>query len=396
MDEQDAVDVEAEALDPENSKDAADTKAKAAKALLSFKSLGRQLTLEQVEAEFSLMLPAFREPPRPTDFEKVGMGSGSHLLKLTTPRAALDQSVLRFSRTASNAPAVFVPSVNAPDIPFAKIVYRPLEIVGREPKSVVDHIRDPDEVSPSVLSAFATVFGDDCLDALRSALLGEGQVIASLPDTGEFPTIFLPRPGGGDLQATPVSPVEAFMGFKNMSSAWFLKQEKDQPPVPRGRWSRQAVSAKPQNISGAIGGPRQRFMATMPSVMRDYKAGVLRYALGGSFPIWRDEDVEAAVLHYAGRLDMEYTNSDIRSGTDWYADQLIKSALDFTAEVRRDARDFLEERGLGEKDLPEPPLPSALLLRRRWKKDDQPKAMKALTSGHFQDRERLALEKTEA
>lgn len=186
------------------------------------------------------------------------------------------------------------------------------------------------------------------------------------------------------------------MGFKIMSSTWFMKQERDKPPVPRGRWSRQAVSAKPQNISGAIGGPRQRFMATMPSVLRDYQAGILRYALGGSFPIWRDEDVEAAVLHYAGRLDMGYTNSDIRSGTDWYADQLIKGALDFIAEVRGDARDLLEERAIVERDLPEPPLPSALLLRRRWKKDDRLKVMKALTSIHFRDRERLALEKVES
>ena len=366
------------------------------KKTLSFKAVGRPITLEQVESEFALMHAALTRSPKPADFWRVGLGSGSHLLKLTTPRAALDQCVMRFPRAGSNAPSLFAPSVNAPDIPFAKIVYRPLEIIGCAPRSLLDHIRDPDDQSSAVFAAFAAVFGDESLDVLRDALLGEGQKIVSLPDTGEFPTIFLPRPGGGDMQATPVSPVEAFMGFKNMTAAWFLKQEKDMPPVPRGRWTRQAISAKPQNISGAIGGPRQRFLATMPSVMRDYTAGVMRYALGGSFPRWRDDDVEGAVLHYAGRLEMEYTNSDIRAGIDWYADQMIRDALDFIADVRRDARDLLEERGMAEKTLPAPPAPSALLLRRKWKKDDEQKARKALTSAHFRDRERSALEKMEA
>lgn len=363
--------------------------------VLSFRYVNRILTETDVEAEFALMRSMLKIPPAPADFYRVGMGSGSHLLKLTTPRADSKQSVLRFARAGSNALAFFAPSLNAPDIPYAKIVYRPLEILGRAPKSVLDHIREPDEISEVVLVAFASVFGEECLDTLKSALLGGGQQITSLPDTGEFPTIFLPHPRGGDIQATPVSPAETFMGFKNMSAAWFLKQEQDAPPVPRGRWIRQSISAKPQNISGMIGGPRQRFLAEMPSVMRDYDAALLRYALGGSFPAWRDADVETAVLHYAGRLNLQYTNSDIRAGTDWYADQLISGALGFIAEVQEDARELLEKHGKADKTLPRPPRPSALILRRRWKKDDREKAMKALTSEHFRDRERITLEKVE-
>jgi hypothetical protein len=357
---------------------------------------GRIIFENDIEAEFVLMRGILKSAPSPADFYRVGMGSGSHLLKLTTPRAELNQSVLRFTRPDSNALPFFVPSVNAPDIPYAKIVYRPLNLMGHAPKSVLDHIREPDEISETVLSAFAAVFGDECLDALRSTLLDEGRQITHLPDTGEFPIIFLPRPGGGDIQATPVSPAETFMGFKNMSAAWFLKQEKDAPPVPHGRWVRQAISAKPQNISGMIGGPRQRFLAEMPSVMRDYDAAVMRYAFGGSFPFWSDDTVEAAVLHYAGRLDREYTNSDIRTGTDWYADQLIAGAFSFIDEVQLDARDLLENEGNADKALPPPPHPSALILRRRWKENDREKAMRALTSPHFRDRERIALEKMEA
>ncbi len=364
--------------------------------VLSFRCVNRILAADDVEAEFALMRGMLTKAPTPSDFHRVGMGSGSHLLKLTTPRADINQCALRFARPGSNDLPFFAVSVNAPDIPYAKIVYRPLEVLGCAPKSVLDHIRDRDDHSKCVLSAFAAVFGEDCLEALQSALLGDGQQITSLPDTGEFPTIFLPRPGGGDIQATPVSPAETFMGFKNMSSAWFLDQEKGAPPVPRGRWLRQAISAKPQNISGMIGGPRQRFLAQMPSVMRDHDAAILRYAMGGSFPGWWDDDVEAAVLHYAGRLEMEYTNSDIRAGTDWYADKLISGALDFIMETQENARDLLEIEGKSDKTLTRPPRPSALILRRRWKRNDREVAMKALISPHFRDRERIALEKIES
>lgn len=366
------------------------------KDLLSFRCVNRVLDPENIRDEFALMLSVLSRKPVAADFRRVGMGSGSHLLKLTTPRTDLDQCALRFRPFGSNVPPVFAPSLNAPDIPFAKIVYRPLQIAGHEPRHLVDHIRFPDHLSDTVTGAFAEVFGEDCLDALSGALLGEGQRIVSLPATGEFPVIFLPRPGGGDIQATPVSPVSVFMGFKDMSSAWFRKQVKDEPPVPRGRWAKQSVSAQPQNISGAIGGPRQMFLAVMPRVLRDYRAAVMRYALGGSFPAWRDEDVEASVLHYATRLDMPYTNSNIRNGTDWYADQMIGAALDFSAEVIRDARDYLDGEGMIERSLPEAPRPSAIIMRRRWKKDDEQRAISAITSAHFRDREQRALERMES
>lgn len=359
--------------------------------VLSFRDSGRLLTPDGLVAEFALMLSFFPKGLEADDFRRVGAGSGSHLVKLTTPRTELAQSVLRFSRPTSNRHHAFVPSVNAPDIPVAKIVYRPLSLVGRASRTLADHLRDPDDMSATVLGAFTQVFGQDCLDALSMSLLGDAERITRLPETGEFPIIFLPRPGGGDIQATPVSPAEVFMGFKNMASAWFQKQEKDAPPVPRGKWIRQSVSAKPQNISGAIGGPRQRFLAEMPPVIRGYQAGILRYALGGAFPLWQDDDVETAILYYAGRLDMEYTNRDIRAGTDWFADRLIADALAFIAEVRRDARDLLDAEGKSEKALPPAPQPSALILRRRWKKDDRDRAVQALTSPHFRDRERIAL-----
>lgn len=356
--------------------------------VLSFKKVNRIITESGVKAEFEVILSMFEKPPTPADFHRVGAGSGSHLLKLTTPRADSKQSVIRCAPSGSNAPSFFAPSLNAPDIPYAKIVYRPLEIMGRAPKSVVDHIRDPDEISEVVLDAFASVFGRDCLDSLGSALSGLGQRITNLPETGEFPIIFLPRPGGGDIQATPVSPVEVFMGFKDISQAWHLKQEKDAAPVPRGRWTRQSISAKPQNISGMIGGGRKRFLAEMPKVMGNYDAALHRYSHGGKFPSWRDPDVGPAVLRYADRLERAYTNSEIWATTDKIADRLIASALEFMAQVKADVAELLGVDISGKAQ----PSPSALLMNRRWGKD-QDRAIKAMTSHHFRDREQIALKK---
>ncbi|MEE3499894.1 hypothetical protein [Acidiphilium acidophilum] len=367
------------------------TEAPKKEEVLSFRFVNRIITESGVKAEFEVMLSMFKKPPAPADFQRVGAGSGSHLLKLTTPRAESKQSVLRCAPSGSNALPFFAPSLNAPDIPYAKVVYRPLEIMGRAPKSVVDHIREPDEISEAVLGAFASVFGAECLDALQSALFGSGHLITSLPDAGEFPIIFLPRPGGGDIQATPVSPVEVFMGFKDISQAWHLKQEKDAPPVPRGRWIRQSISAKPQNISGMIGGGRKRFLAEMPKVMGGYDAALLRYAQGGKFPAWKDSSVGPAVLRYAERLEKTYTNSEILANTDKHADRLITGALDFITQVKDDTAELLGV-DIGGRTLPNP---SALIMRRRWGNDED-RAIKALTSHHFRDREQIALKKKDA
>lgn len=365
------------------------------KKILSFLPVNRTLKVVDLQSEFALMRNELSKAPDAMSFRRVGMGSGTHLLKLTTPRAALDQCVLRIARRDSNRPPTLVPSVNSRDIPVAKVCYRPLEIEGWETRSLIDHICMPDELSSEVLDAFVAVFGEDCLEALMDAIQGVGQTIISLPETGEFPIIFLPRPGGGDLQATPASPAANFMAFKDMSAHWFQKQAKDGPPVPHGRWAHQTVSSKLQNISGAIGGPRQRFLATMPNVLRYYEAAIRRYALSGDFPPWREDDIEDAVLSYAARLKRVYTNKAIDGGTDHYADQIIGAVIDFIVEVRRDARDFLDREGMKEKALADPPKPSELLMWRLWKDKDYHVAVEALTSTHFRKRERIALRKVE-
>lgn len=356
--------------------------------LLSFKALGRAVGITELPAEFELMKGCLKSPLTAEVAQRVCEKSGSHLLKLVSPRVDGDHSVLRFDDPSSNRRSAILPSVNAPDIPFCKVVYRPMEVVGHATMSVVDHILNPEEHSEQVLSAFAKVFGDDVLNAMRGVLLTEAKVPLKL-GAGEFPIIFVPRAGGGDLQITPVSPAASFMGMKRVTDHYFQKAQPDGPRPPRGRWTRQAVSSKPQNISGAIGGPRVRFLATMPPMMRQEEAELYRFIHGGSFPRWQDPEVSEWVLRYADMIDADarYNNEDTRAALDRTADRMIKDALRFIQDIMGEAARQADEIGIQSEALASPPSVPIVLIRRRWKNDEAyARARKVLTSPHFEDR----------
>jgi len=354
--------------------------------LLSFKLTGRPIPLDEVSPEFRLMRDCLKKPLTAEVATRICEKSGSHLIKLVSPRVDGDHAVLRFDDPEANRKSSILPSVNAPDIPFCKVVHRPLEVIGHSSISVVDHILNTDEHSGPVLDAFAEVFGEDVLKAMRVALLSEPKIPLKL-GAGEFPIIFIPRPGGGDLQITPVSPAPSFMGMKRMIAPYFQKAQPDGLRPPRGRWTRHAVSSKPQNISGAIGGPRVRFLATMPPTMHQGEAELYRYVHGGSFPRWRDDEVSIWVLRYAGMLeaDATYNNEDTRAALDRTADRLIRDASEFILDTLEDAKHFAERQEMNEESLPKPPSVAQILIRRHWGKDYD-RARKVLTSPHFEDR----------
>jgi hypothetical protein len=313
--------------------------------------------------------------------------SGTHILKLISPRLDGDHAVLRLA-SQSNQKAAVIPSVNAPDIPYAKVIFRPLEIVGNPAKSVVDHILNPEDYSDRVLDAFASVFGLDVLDAIRDTLLADAPAPTKL-GAGEFPIVFVPNPNGGDLQVTPVAPAYAFMGMKQVTEPFFQKKSAENPTPPRGRWTKQAVSSKPQNISGAIGGPRVRFLATLPEVMRTEEADLYRFVHGGGFPAWREEGVDTRVLRYADMLDgdLRYNDMNTRAALDRIADRLIADADAFLRETLSDARDLALRSGKEGFSSKETPGVARLILNRRWGSPDlKDRARKALTSPHFEYR----------
>jgi len=312
--------------------------------------------------------------------------SGSHLIKLVSPRVDGDHAVLRFDDPEANGKSSIIPSVNAPDIPFCKVVFRPLELLGHSSMSVVDHILNAEDHSGPVLRAFAEVFGDEVLEALREILLSDPKTPLKL-GAGEFPIIFIPRPGGGDLQITPVSPAMTFGGMRELGKRRYKKKDPEGPRINRGRWIDLAVSSKPQNISGAIGGPRVRFLATMPPTMHQGEAELYRYVHGGGFPRWRDDEVSVWVLRYADMLEADavYNNEDTRAALDRTADRLIRDASEFIRDTLADAKHFAERQEMNEERLPEPPNVAHILIRRHWDQNYD-RARKALTSPHFEDR----------
>ncbi|GBR54776.1 hypothetical protein AA106555_1820 [Neokomagataea thailandica NBRC 106555] len=360
------------------------TQAVKTEQLLSFKTSGRNIAPNALSAEFSLMKGCLKSPLTPKVALRLADKSGNYLLKLVSPRTDGDNAILRIEVPRGNKLGDILPSTNAPDIPFCKVIFRPLEIDGYPPRSVVDLIRNPEDHTTIVLDAFAEVFGTDVLETLKTSLLTVLPAPTQL-GIGEFPIIFVPRPDGQDLQITPVSPAAAFMGMKRVRKHYFQKTQPDRP-MPRSKWTEQAVSAKPQNISGAIGGPRVRFRADMPTQLSHEEADLFRFAQGGSFPLWRDSAVAARILRYGDRLtsDNEFNNKNTRAALNQVADDLISDAVEFIQDTLRDTVDYAKRQGIAEKHSALPSLPQ-LLLKRRWKNtDEEDKARKALTSPHFE------------
>lgn len=361
-------------------------------ALLSYRPLGRILQPTGIAHEFALIREAWlaggKALPTADDFDTVGRGSGTHLLKLVTPRASSSQAVLRFRRPNSSAMPALIPSIDAKKSKVAKIVFRPIEVAGHPARHLVDHIVQPDDLSPVVLEAFAAAFGDEALVALRAGL--EALVAVTRLPAAEFPIVFLPRPGGGDLQATPVSPAEAYMRMREVTAPFFLKRVAGGSKPRRGQWHRQNLTAQPQNISGAIGPRRTRFRATMPQVLDSDRADLFRALLGGRYPSWRDDTVIDAVLAYVDLLDRadEYSNSDIRAALDRRADALVSGAQAFVDDINAAAADALEEVRTNHPGaaIPRPPPLPDIILGRRWLEGGFDRARRALTSAHFRSR----------
>ena len=355
-------------------------------SLLSHRPLGRILEVDSVRDEFALIKRAFEAEgkgvPSAEDFQRVGRGCGTHLLKLNSSRAKIGQHVLRFVDAAANRHPELFPSVDAKKSQHCQLAFRPLEVAGHPTRSLVDHILNPDELSSIVTKAFSDVFGIDVYTALREVMTSPLPDITSLP-VGEFPIIFLPRPGGGDLQATPLAPAQAYVRFGDVTEPYFRKAEDGAPRQPRGRWHKQFVADKPQNISSAAGKQRTRFFATMPPVLEQQEAEFYRFAQGGSFPLWRDEHVVEAVEGYTNLLDrsVAFSNQNIRDGLDQRATRLIDAARKFIEETLAEAKEA--SPGIGFSD---PPKVTTVILRRRWPKDSYDRARRVLTGDHFKGR----------
>ena len=354
---------------------------------LTFKVVGGPVALHDVADEFSLMKGFLKKPLTAEIAARVCERSGSHLLKMVSARAEGDEACLYFASPEVNHRPKILPSTNAGDILYCKVLFRPLDILGHPTRCVVDDIMNPDDASESILDAFASVFGKDVLDAMREKLLENPKRVTKLA-AGEFPIIFVPRPDGKDLQITPVSPASAFTDMRTVINSLYDRRKAEGGKVPRGAFLKQSVSSKPQNISGAIGDPRRRIMAAMPPVLNKFSAELYRFVHGGSFPRWQDPDVANWVLRYADMLDADtrFNDKNTRAALDRTANRLIQDADAFIAETYEEAIRLAIDNELDPATLAAPPPPDRVLILRAWPKDSFDKARQALASLHFVDR----------
>lgn len=354
--------------------------------VLTFKPSGRVLELDRLHKEFQLMREHLNGRELTVEIaERVCSKSGTHLLKMVSPRVDGEHACLYIEVGGNNSKPKILPSTNAPDIPFCKVLFRPLEILNHPTASVIDHVMNPEDVSSKILEAFASVFGQEVLDAVQRTLANSTRRVTKLA-AGEFPIIYVPREGGGDLQITPVAPASAYKDMRVATNAFFQKQIQGEPKVPRGKFIRQTISGKPQNISGAIGGIRSRLLAEMPSVLKQNDAEIYRFIRGGSFPRWRDPEVKAWILRYGEMLNAEFNNKNTRNALDRTANRLISDALDFIEATFINVSLSAEKLGISYENMTTQPSVTDVLIRRLWIGDEYLKARKALSSPDFKGR----------
>ncbi|WP_411839795.1 hypothetical protein [Paracoccus sp. ME4] len=215
-------------------------------------------------------------------FGAVTRFSGTHILKIHSKNAR--DHVLDFPTvTNTNRPRRKFPSMNAGWGMYAKIAYQPIAVLGHDgSNSLIDHITTPNELSEQFLASFAAAFSQESLDAIiegtRCAKTGVSELHFE-----NLPIVYLPDGQGGEMQVTPLSPLEAMGNFK---SAVLKKGESHKSPL-----TNQEISSKMQNISVAIGGDRSRFRAIVPNAMRSFEAAVWRYARGGRVPAIPGEEI---------------------------------------------------------------------------------------------------------
>ena len=339
---------------------------------------------------FTDMLPEvaaakhFERRIAPKTFAEVARRSGTHSLKMITPRADKDQAILRFGDSR------IISSHNAADGLAIRIVFRPIAIAGQPgSRTIFDHLARPDNHSPAIAASFAAAFGEEALDALREAVCNPAPPITELPG-GEFPIVFLPNPAGGDLQVTPISPAEAWMHMGAGMGHFFTKSVKGEPPPRRGRWSRQAVTGKMNNVSIMLGGTRRRFDAGFPDMAPASQSAIWAFARGGPLPSLRDELVSDALGEYVrltGVADrVTSVPPPVAASLDNLADLLIRLAHGHVIDCAHAALEIPDAVFI----LPDAPVRSLLIRRKFADEKKRNEAIAALATDHFSKRLRAA------
>lgn len=317
---------------------------------LSYTDPGTPFTIEQVPQIYCVLRDVLNIDDDPKKFQDVALNSGTHILKLLNKQA--DDHVLKLSAPGQNRRPKFLPSMNAANGKYSKILFQPIAVIGVPgSRSLVEHILEPDGISSGIEDSFVSAFSRESLDAIRSLIREERRSVERLY-AQNFPIVYVPAPGGGDLQLTPIAPLEVYGAFSRET----LPEKGEKVPV---RLTEQALSSKMQNISVAIGGPRRRFLVTVPSAMRHDEAALLRLVKGGPGPAPSSRELSdrldhLAKLHHA-KLEHaksgSHYNRDMEKGLERLAAWLIEEALEWREDVAAAAREMAPDFVMPEADI---------------------------------------------
>lgn len=277
----------------------------------------------------------------PEKFSKVvAKNSGTHLLKSRKSDFGGSEVVLRLAAPGQNSMEDFLPSINAGDMVYAKILYRPIEIEGHaRVASLIDHLLQQDDYSPAIFDAFTAVYGKDVLADIRDEICAPAGFVRDLP-AKNLATVFVPA-FDGDVQITPVHPARAFLHMQRIRASFFVrKTEDDDAPRRFGTFSLQAVSSKIQNISGAYAGERVRFHAEFPNVMTMDQAQIYRFAMGGRQPSIIEDGIADRFESYISLMETwsTYHSPQIKASLDRLAKSMIRIALEIAQDIGDEAR----------------------------------------------------------
>jgi hypothetical protein len=104
----------------ETDKQEGDEKAIRRDDVLTFKAPSRPLAPDTIADEFQIIRSFFEKAFTADIAHRVCLKSGTHLIKMVSPRVDGHHCVLRIFPTAAGiTPRVIIPSVNAPDCPLS-------------------------------------------------------------------------------------------------------------------------------------------------------------------------------------------------------------------------------------------------------------------------------------
>jgi len=318
---------------------------------------------------------------------------GTHSAKFPNSRSKIGG--LNFGAQASNMPLKFYYSGGAGDAKLAKILMRPIRIAGeQEDLSFLDRLVLGDNYTEGLEHSFVSTFGQDCLDAVKAALLNRHRKSNGVQIHHEnMPVVFIPGPDGEDLQTTPLPPISI------LSTMWAVKNDawedhqnskltSDEEAggkygVGYGSWVTTVISGKVRNVALNIGEKQSRFYSSPPRISSSVDNDM--WSLKNNrdqFPRWHDRDIANSTLSYAKKItdysDPEnYVNSAMQSSLDEAARRIIRAARYFIDEI-------VDEFSLRYPDETiTPPSVSSVIRTLPVKSDDRAFVHSAIASSHF-------------